>query len=151
MKKTLIAATLLSLFSSQYATASDETTELRQIIEQQQKVLKDLEKRLEQTEKRVETTADVVESTASSKSATTIGGYGELHYNNITDNNHTHNHNPNECKWATASYREGAARRGAHPRPGRRRATAEPTAGLPRNTPDGELGAGDEQQAADRW
>ena len=89
MKKTLIAATLLSLFSSQYATASDETTELRQIIEQQQKVLKDLEKRLEQTEKRVETTADVVESTASSKSATTIGGYGELHYNNITDNSIT--------------------------------------------------------------
>ncbi|WP_350999742.1 porin [Shewanella sp. TB7-MNA-CIBAN-0143] len=86
MKKTLIAATLFSLLASNQAMASDETTELRQIIEQQQKVLKDLEKRLEQTEKRVETTADVVEATASSKSATTIGGYGELHYNNISNN-----------------------------------------------------------------
>jgi phosphate-selective porin len=86
MKKTLIAATLLGLFASNQAIASDDTTELRQIIEQQQKVLQDLEKRLEQTEMRVETTADVVEATASSKSATTIGGYGELHYNNISNN-----------------------------------------------------------------
>jgi hypothetical protein len=86
MKKTLIAATLFSLLASNQVMASDETTELRQIIEQQQKVLKDLEKRLEQTEKRVEATADVVEASASSKSATTIGGYGELHYNNISNN-----------------------------------------------------------------
>lgn len=86
MKKTLIAATLFSLLARNQVMASDETTELRQIIEQQQKVLKDLEKRLEQTEKRVEATADVVEASASSKSATTIGGYGELHYNNISNN-----------------------------------------------------------------
>jgi len=86
MKKTLIAATLFSLLASNQVMASDETTELRQIIEQQQKVLKDLEKRLDQTEKRVEATADVVEASASSKSATTIGGYGELHYNNISNN-----------------------------------------------------------------
>lgn len=86
MKKTLIAATLFSLLASNQVMASDETTELRQIIEQQQKVLKYLEKRLEQTEKRVEATADVVEASASSKSATTIGGYGELHYNNISNN-----------------------------------------------------------------
>ncbi|MEO3684129.1 porin [Shewanella vesiculosa] len=86
MKKTLIAATLFSLLASNQVMASDETTELRQIIEQQQKVLKDLEKRLEQTEKRVEATADVVEASASSQSATTIGGYGELHYNNISNN-----------------------------------------------------------------
>jgi hypothetical protein len=86
MKKTLLATALLGMFASHSAVASQETQELRKIIEQQQKVLKDLEKRLEQTEQRVEKTADVVESTASSKSATTIGGYGELHYNNISDN-----------------------------------------------------------------
>jgi phosphate-selective porin len=86
MKKTLLATALLGLFASQAAVASEETQELRKVIEQQQKVLKDLEKRLEQTEQRVEKTADVVESTASSKSGPTIGGYGELHYNNITDN-----------------------------------------------------------------
>ena len=93
MKKTLIAAALVSLFASQGAVASEETQELRKVIEQQQKVLKDLEKRLEETEKRVEETekrveqtADVVEESSSAKSATTIGGYGELHYNNITDN-----------------------------------------------------------------
>ncbi|AQS40041.1 Phosphate-selective porin O and P [Shewanella psychrophila] len=87
MKKTIIASALFGILASQTAFASDETAELRKIIEQQQKVLKDLEKRLDETEKRVEKTADVVEETASaSKSATTIGGYGELHYNNITDN-----------------------------------------------------------------
>ncbi|QYJ88111.1 porin [Shewanella mesophila] len=86
MRKTLIAAALLATFASQGAYASEETQELRNIIEQQQKVLKDLEKRLEETEKRVEKTADVVEESSSAKSATTIGGYGELHYNNITDN-----------------------------------------------------------------
>ena len=86
MRKTLIAAALLSTFASYGAYASEETQELRNIIEQQQKVLKDLEKRLEETEKRVEKTADVVEESSSAKSATTIGGYGELHYNNITDN-----------------------------------------------------------------
>ena len=87
MKKTLLATALVSLFATQGAYAADETAELRKIIEQQQKVLQDLEKRLDETEKRVEKTADVVEESASeSKSATTIGGYGELHYNNITDN-----------------------------------------------------------------
>ncbi|EDQ00375.1 hypothetical protein, partial [Shewanella benthica] len=62
------------------------TQELRKVIEQQQKVLKDLERRLDATEIRVEKTADVVDAAAESKSATTLGGYGELHYNNITNN-----------------------------------------------------------------
>ncbi|MPY23659.1 porin [Shewanella psychropiezotolerans] len=86
MKKTIIASALFGILASQTAFASDETQELRKVIEQQQKVLKDLERRLDATEQRVEKTADVVEATAESKSATTLGGYGELHYNNITDN-----------------------------------------------------------------
>ncbi|WP_367870058.1 hypothetical protein [Shewanella sp. WE21] len=84
MNKTLLATALLGLFASHQALARDETQELRKVIEQQQ-VLQDLEKRLEETEKRVEKSADAVEETGSSKSATTIGGYGELHYN-ISDN-----------------------------------------------------------------
>ena len=90
MKKTLLATALIGLFASQTAFAADETQELRKVIKQQQKVLKDLEKRLQLTEKRVEQTADVVDS-ASTNSATTIGGYGELHYNNISDNKDSSN------------------------------------------------------------
>jgi len=84
MKKTLLATAMLGLFASQAAIAADDTQELRKVIEQQQKVLKDLEKRLEETEKRVEQAADAAEQT-STKSATTIGGYGEMHYNNMSD------------------------------------------------------------------
>ncbi|MEW6983692.1 porin [Colwelliaceae bacterium 6471] len=85
IKKTLIASTLVGLFASNAAMANDETQELRKIIAEQQKVLKALEKRLDETEKKVESTAVQIESTASEKSLfanTSIGGYGELHYNN---------------------------------------------------------------------
>ncbi|MBT1444250.1 porin [Shewanella sp. JM162201] len=95
MKKTLLASALLGVFASHTAIAADDTAELRKVIEQQQQVLKDLEKRLEETEKRVEQTADAAEANASAKSATTIGGYGELHYNNI-DNNLDHSKDKKE-------------------------------------------------------
>ena len=85
MNKTLLATAMLGLFASQTAIAADDTAELRKIIKQQQKVLADLERRLEKTEQRVEATADVVEETASNNSATTLGGYGELHYNAVED------------------------------------------------------------------
>lgn len=89
MKKTILATAFASLFASQVVMAADETQELREIIQQQQKVLAELEKRLEQNEQRLEKTADAIEisSVSAAKSATTIGGYGELHYNNLTDNN----------------------------------------------------------------
>ncbi len=96
IKKTLIASALLTALCGPQAFASDETQELRKIIEQQQKILKDLERRLAETEKRQQQTAERVEQTAErveqtaevvdatpQKTATTIGGYGELHYNNI--------------------------------------------------------------------
>ena len=81
MKKTLIASALLTTLAQTNAWAATETEELRKVIAEQQAVLKSLEKRLNETEKRLETTADQVEAaTASStQSATTIGGYGELH------------------------------------------------------------------------
>ena len=86
MKKTLVATALLGLCASHQAFATEETQELRQVIEQQQKVLQDLEKRLAETEERLEKTADTLDASATNKGATTIGGYGELHYNNISDN-----------------------------------------------------------------
>ncbi|WP_190278409.1 porin [Colwellia hornerae] len=87
MKKTLIASALVGLFASTAVTANDDTEELRKVIAQQQEVLKSLEQRLDQTEQRLEATADQVESSSSTTASnkTTIGGYGELHYNNYKD------------------------------------------------------------------
>jgi len=87
MKKTLIASALIGLFASTAVTANDDTEELRKVIAQQQEVLKSLEKRLDETEERLEATADQVESSTSTSlfAKTTIGGYGELHYNNYED------------------------------------------------------------------
>ena len=87
MKKTLIASALVGLFASSAVTANDDTEELRNVIAQQQAVLKSLEKRLDETEQRLEATADQVESSTSTSlfAKTTIGGYGELHYNNYED------------------------------------------------------------------
>ena len=89
MKKTLIASVIATLLTSNAAIASEETTELRKVITQQQEVLKSLELRLNETEKKLEATADQVEVVAESEGGmfanTTIGGYGELHYNNYED------------------------------------------------------------------
>ncbi|MEW6989881.1 porin [Colwelliaceae bacterium 6441] len=88
MKKTLIATALLASLASGAVFASEETAELRKIIAKQQEVLKSLEKRLNETEQRIEATADQVEASTSNDSLftnTTIGGYGELHYNNYED------------------------------------------------------------------
>lgn len=86
IKKTLIASSIVSLFLANNVLANEETKELREIIAKQQAVLKQLEKRLNETEKRLETTATQVELVSTdSVSATSIGGYGELHYNNNDD------------------------------------------------------------------
>jgi len=87
MKKTLIASALVALFASNAVIANDDSQELRKIIEEQQKVLKQLEQRLDETEVKLEATADQVETsnTDSIFSNTSIGGYGELHYNNYED------------------------------------------------------------------
>ncbi|MDF2178863.1 porin [Aliiglaciecola sp. CAU 1673] len=86
MKKSLLALSLSALLTNFAAQANEDTQTLRQTIEEQKKVLEQLEKRLEQTEKRLELTADAMEKSGSAAaSRTTIGGYGELHYNNIKD------------------------------------------------------------------
>ena len=84
MKKTLIASALIGLFASSTAFANQETDELRKVIADQQKVLESLERRLNETDQKLNATADQVDSSAGESlfSNTTIGGYGELHYNN---------------------------------------------------------------------
>ncbi len=89
MNKTLTASIITALFASNSALANEETTELRNVIAQQQEVLKSLEKRLDETEHKLNATADQVEVVAESSGGifanTSIGGYGELHYNNYED------------------------------------------------------------------
>ncbi|MFT6896437.1 MAG: hypothetical protein ACJA13_000838 [Paraglaciecola sp.] len=85
MKKTVVASALFTLFATGAVSADEETQALRKIITEQQETLKALEKRLDETEMRIEATASYIESapSASASSVTSIGGYGELHYNNI--------------------------------------------------------------------
>jgi len=87
MKKTLIASALIGFFASNAAIANEETDTLRQVIAEQQKVLESLEKRLDLTDQKLNATADQIDVTAenSAFANTTIGGYGELHYNNYED------------------------------------------------------------------
>ena len=87
--KTLIATALVGLFASNVALANQETDKLRQIIAEQQKVLAALEKRLDETDQKLNATAEHVEIVAEKESSafanTTIGGYGELHYNDYEE------------------------------------------------------------------
>lgn len=87
IKKTLITSALVALLASNTTIASQEADELRQIIAEQQKVLALLEKRLDETDQKLNATADQMDINAEegALSNTTIGGYGELHYNNYED------------------------------------------------------------------
>ncbi len=87
IKKTLITSALAALLASNTSIASQEADELRQIIAEQQKVLALLEKRLDETDQKLNATADQMDINAEegALSNTTIGGYGELHYNNYED------------------------------------------------------------------
>ncbi len=89
MKKTLITSALIGFFASNTAIANEETDKLRQVIVQQQKVLESLEKRLDETDQKLNATADQIDVIAVKDESifanTTVGGYGELHYNNYKD------------------------------------------------------------------
>ena len=97
---------LVGMSSVQSATPTAE--EMWEIIQQQQRVIQELQARLDQTEdkaaaaetraeeatRNVEAAADAIEAARDSSSRsgswadrTTIGGYGELHYNNLDDEN----------------------------------------------------------------
>ena len=95
-------------FSLAHAETPD-TDEMWKIIQQQQKIIEQLQQKLEKTEQKVEVAEQKVEATAQEVEAaaeaievaqssssgsswfdrTSIGGYGELHYNNLSDDNDT--------------------------------------------------------------
>jgi len=86
MKKTLVSSVFLGLFACNVAVANEGTKELRKVIIEQQKILEMLEQRLNDTDEKLNATADQIESASDTVfSSTTIGGYGELHYNNYED------------------------------------------------------------------
>ena len=75
----LLLAGILAVPST-YAANEPSANELHKLIKQQQKQLETLEAQIEATASQVESTA-AISGGASSK--TSIGGYGELHYNNL--------------------------------------------------------------------
>jgi len=102
--------TVLTITTAATAHARTDTPSLEElwaIIQEQQRVIEELKARLEQTdqkvsatESRVEETAQEVEAAAEAMEAarpataswaekTSIGGYGELHYNSLNDDNDT--------------------------------------------------------------
>ena len=96
-RKTLALAVAAAAAGNGYAAPSAD--EMWQIIQQQQKEIQSLRQqvkqtgnRLEKTDVKVEATAEALEAragegqgTAGWASNTTIGGYGELHYNHFED------------------------------------------------------------------
>ncbi len=80
--KRLFCLGICSLLSS--TTFAESTLDtLKSQIDQQSKAIEELKERLKETESKIETTADMVESSPTAQSKTVIGGYGELHYNNL--------------------------------------------------------------------
>jgi hypothetical protein len=98
----LAAGTLIGLCSGASAeTPAPTMEEMWRIVQQQQQTIAELEARLARAEgkvedsaERIEATAEVVEQVAAApagsgagavRQATHVGGYGELHYNNLDD------------------------------------------------------------------
>ncbi|WP_163935388.1 porin [Paraferrimonas sp. SM1919] len=82
MKKSITALAVLSTFASANIMANEQ--DLKTQLEKQKQQLAELERRLEQTEQGLDATAAVVDSSNEGKTkGVSIGGYGELHYNNI--------------------------------------------------------------------
>ena len=99
---------LLTGIQSSYAEPPS-MEEMWEVIQQQQQVIAELKARLDETDQRVAVNEEKVEETAEEFEAaaeafetaqtsgggtswadrTTVGGYGELHYNNLSDNNDT--------------------------------------------------------------
>lgn len=83
--KLLLPLALVGILAlpSTYADAAEPTTkELHELLKQQQKQLKNLEAQIEATASQVESNA-AGNKNAGGSNKTTIGGYGELHYNNL--------------------------------------------------------------------
>jgi hypothetical protein len=82
-----LAALLLSVPASGALAQEVSLESLMELIRDQEARIAELERRLDQTDDELEATVDFVEALEPEPSpvarATTIGGYGELHYNNL--------------------------------------------------------------------
>ena len=81
-KLTAVAA----IFASMSVAAAEPTNqELLDLIKKQQAQIEQLSKKVEKTDSKVESTVEAIETTLTEKSSnkSNLGGYGELHYNNI--------------------------------------------------------------------
>jgi len=89
MKKSLLALALAGLYAGSASAATPSVEEMWEIIQQQQAEITRLKGDQQATDAKVEATAEAFESSAVSSVAewvnkTTIGGYGEVLYNNGT-------------------------------------------------------------------
>ncbi len=94
------AAALIFLLVTPISQAQENNAEILAQLESLQQQINDLKAQLEQnqtqtaeTDAKVEAVAEVIESGSplfAEKSQTTIGGYGELHYNNLSANDPSH-------------------------------------------------------------
>lgn len=96
MKKTNYTL-LLAMVSIGTSAQPPTTEEMWEVIQQQRQIINDLERRLEKAEKRlssneaeveaaneaIEIAAEAIEKDTIAASKTSIGGYGELHYNGL--------------------------------------------------------------------
>ncbi len=95
MKVKSIAIAVASLLSASSVNAAEPTNQdLLDMLKKQQAQIEALQEKLNKTDKKVDQNDEKIESTVTvieenlaekSSSKTTIGGYGELHYNNIED------------------------------------------------------------------
>ncbi|MDX1519533.1 MAG: porin, partial [Gammaproteobacteria bacterium] len=106
--KTAMYATLLCLVAAPAGAEPPSQEEMWRVIQEQQKIIEELQARLEQTDKKVEVAEQQVVETRQEMEAaaeaievaqeagtgsgswadkTSIGGYGELHYNSLNDEN----------------------------------------------------------------
>jgi Phosphate-selective porin O and P len=105
MKKVAVTALLSIFIFTAVQAETPDADEMWKIIQQQQKVIEQLQQKLEQTEQKVEVAEKKVEETAQEVEAaaeaievaqgstgsswadtTSVGGYGELHYNSKDGN-----------------------------------------------------------------
>ena len=94
MKLTLLASLLCTGALAQTAVAATNIDELYELLKEQQREIEALKKEQKETEAKVEATADAIDSGNMGGNKrndwannTTIGGYGEHHYNNFDEGN----------------------------------------------------------------
>tara|TARA_R110000772_G_scaffold208291_4_gene318850 strand:- start:4473 stop:5729 length:1257 start_codon:yes stop_codon:yes gene_type:complete len=88
MKKTVLAAAITALPFAAYAETAPSNAEMWQIIKQQQREIERLTAEQKQADSKINATADAVEKSATVAdwaNRTTIGGYGEHHFNHFKD------------------------------------------------------------------